>query len=218
MASAATYQKYRRAARYPLFLAGICFIVGFFLIIEHGSDLDVTIGQVMLTASWAIFLADYVISLLLSPNKLDFIKTHPLQAIGVLFPPLRIVLIFHAIVQVIQSSKGAFGQRVRLYLIYVSTLVVFVSSVAVLAVERNAPGATIVSMGDSLWWAAETISTVGYGDMVPVTFLGRVIAVSLMINGIAILSVVTATVSQAFMNSQLDLKPKKAPPKPEPEG
>ena len=220
MASEATYQKYRRAARYPLFLASVCFILGFLLILDPykpTDDLHHNTGQILMTVSWAVFLADYVISLVLSPDKATFVKTHVLQAVGVLFPPLRILLIFHATIQVVQSSKRAFGQRVRLYLLYASTIVIFVSSIAVLAVERNAPGATILNMGDALWWAAETVSTVGYGDMVPVTFAGRVFAVSLMVNGIAILSVVTATLSQVLMNSQLGVKTQKSPPEPEPE-
>ena len=101
------------------------------------------------------------------------------QAIGVIFPPLRILLIFHVTYEVARQTRGRFGHRVRLYLLYVSTLVILVSSVAVMVVERNAPGATITSFGDALWWAAETVSTVGYGDMYPVTLAGRVIAVVL---------------------------------------
>lgn len=220
MASEATYEKYRRVARYPMFLASIMFILGFMMVLDPHPPTEVlhqNTGQIIVTVSWAVFLADYVISLILAPSKTKFLKTHVLQAIGVMFPPLRILLIFQAIIQVLKSSKEAFGTRVRLYLIYASTLVIFVSSIAVLAVERNAPGATILNMGDSLWWAAETVSTVGYGDMVPVTFLGRLFAVSLMVNGIAIVSVVTATLSQVFLNKQIDNPPAKTTPQPEPE-
>ncbi len=160
-----------------------------------------------------MFLVDYVVSLILAPDRREFIRTHPLQAIGVLFPPLRILLIFHVTYEVARQTRGKFGQRVRLYLLYLTTLVVLVSSVSVLIAERNAPGATIVSFGDALWWAAETISTVGYGDMYPVTVTGRVIAVSLMINGFLILSVLTATVAQKFASQPQGTQD----PLPEPE-
>ncbi len=51
------------------------------------------------------------------------------------------------------------------------------------------------SLGDSLWWALQTVTTVGYGDVVPHNTLGRVVGSILMVNGIALLSVVTAIVA-----------------------
>uniref|UniRef100_UPI0013DEA46B potassium channel family protein n=3 Tax=Bacteria TaxID=2 RepID=UPI0013DEA46B len=65
----------------------------------------------------------------------------------------------------------------------------------ILDVERHADGATIVSFGDALWWALVTITTVGYGDLTPVTETGRLIAAGVMISGIALLGVVTATIA-----------------------
>jgi voltage-gated potassium channel len=73
--------------------------------------------------------------------------------------------------------------------------IVYAASLAVLDVERHAPGAQITSFGDALWWAISTVTTVGYGDLTPVTFGGRLIAVALMIAGISLLGVVTATLA-----------------------
>jgi voltage-gated potassium channel len=221
MASEATYQKYRSLARYPLFLAGLMFLLGIGLAFDPNLDtIDQHhhVGRTMTLFSWAIFLADYLISLALAPDRLHYVKTHVLQAIGVIFPPLRILLIFHVTYQVARSSRERFGDRVREYLLYVSTMVILASSAAVTLVERNAPGATIKSFGDSLWWSAETISTVGYGDVYPVTLAGRVIAVVLMVNGFLILSVLTATVAQKFVSSQFGFSEQPRPdPQPEPE-
>jgi len=66
-----------------------------------------------------------------------------------------------------------------------AVLVVYLGAVGVLDSERDAHGANITSFGDALWWASTTISTVGDGDRYPVTTQGRVIAVGLMIVGIA---------------------------------
>ncbi len=221
MASEATYQKYRRLARYPLFLAGLMFLLGLGLAFDpHLDTIDQHhhVGRTLTLISWAIFLADYLISLVLAPDRVHYIKTHVLQAVGVIFPPLRILLIFHVTLTVARSSRERFGDRVREYLLYVSTMVILASSAAVTLVERDAPDATIRSFGDSLWWSAETISTVGYGDLYPVTVLGRVIAVILMVNGIMILSVVTATVAQKFVSSQFGILEQPPPdPQPEPE-
>jgi voltage-gated potassium channel len=62
-------------------------------------------------------------------------------------------------------------------------------------VERNAPGGRIASWGDGLWWALTTLTTVGYGDNVPVTLAGRLIAAAVMIAGVAVLGGVAAAVA-----------------------
>jgi voltage-gated potassium channel len=62
----------------------------------------------------------------------------------------------------------------------------------ILNAERGASKATIVSFWDAMWWSAETVTTVGYGDMYPVTGGGRLIAVGVMLLGISMLGVVSA--------------------------
>jgi voltage-gated potassium channel len=74
-------------------------------------------------------------------------------------------------------------------------MLVFVGALAVLDVEQSAPDAKIVTFGDALWWAMTTITTVGYGDMYPVTPIGRMVAAALMMSGIAVLGVVTASIA-----------------------
>lgn len=220
MRSEDRYQSYRRLARYPLFLAGVLFLLGMLLTLDPYLDTIAShhfAGRTLVTVSWAVFLIDYLLSLYLAPDRKTYIQTHILQAVGVLFPPLRIFLIFHVTYEVMRSSRRAFGAQVRLYLVYVSTMVIGLSSFLVMLVERDAPGSTIKNYGDALWWAAETISTVGYGDMYPVTVTGRMLAVTLMINGFLILSVLTATVAQKFVTSMLGVQQPKSDPEPEPE-
>lgn len=73
--------------------------------------------------------------------------------------------------------------------------VIRVAALAVLNAERHAAGASITDFPKALWWAFVTVTTVGYGDLSPVTTTGRVVAVALMIGGIAVLGVVTATLA-----------------------
>jgi voltage-gated potassium channel len=101
---------------------------------------------------------------------------------------------------VLHNSVGAaLRGQVTVYLVAGSALLVFVAALAVLDVEQNAAGANIQSFGDAAWWAFVTITTVGYGDYFPVTFPGRMIAVGLMVSGIAILGTVTATLASWFV-------------------
>ena len=55
------------------------------------------------------------------------------------------------------------------------------------------------SVGAGLWWAAQTVTTVGYGDNVPVTLFGRLLAVIVMLLGISFLTVITAAITSAFV-------------------
>jgi voltage-gated potassium channel len=66
--------------------------------------------------------------------------------------------------------------------------------------EHDAEGANIKTWPDALWWAASTASTVGYGDRVPVTAARRISALLLMISGIALLGVITASLATFFVS------------------
>ena len=71
---------------------------------------------------------------------------------------------------------------------------VIIAATAVTSVEGG-ENASIQSFPDALWWAVVTITTVGYGDMVPVTAVGRAIGFILMLGGIAFFSGVTANLA-----------------------
>ena len=57
------------------------------------------------------------------------------------------------------------------------------------------------SFFDALWWSAATITTVGYGDIYPVTAAGRIIAVFTMVVGVSTLAVVTARIAQFLIKN-----------------
>jgi voltage-gated potassium channel len=69
---------------------------------------------------------------------------------------------------------------------------------AALFVEVFSPN-SFDSFGDALWWAAQTVTTVGYGDVVPQTDGGRFVAVFVMVFGLAVVSLVTAIVTSGFV-------------------
>jgi voltage-gated potassium channel len=87
------------------------------------------------------------------------------------------------------------------YVIVSAILLIYTVALSVLSFEKNAPNANITTMGDSLWWAVVTITTIGYGDYYPVTVPGRWAAAALMVGGFAVLSMVTAAVSSWLVES-----------------
>ncbi len=61
-------------------------------------------------------------------------------------------------------------------------------------------GDTYPSIGSGLWWAAQTVTTVGYGDNVPMSIAGRLVAVLVMLLGIGFLTVITASITSTFVS------------------
>jgi voltage-gated potassium channel len=160
--------------------------------------------EVGLTVVWAIFGVDYLVRLALARRRWRFVGTHLLDLVLLLLPmfrPLRALRLITVLGVLNRQLRDDVRGRVAVYVAGTVTLVGFVAAVAVYDAERGAPDASITSFGEALWWTITTISTVGYGDRYPVTFEGRLIAASLMVAGIALLGVVTASIASWFVEN-----------------
>jgi voltage-gated potassium channel len=93
----------------------------------------------------------------------------------------------------------SFHTRMALCGLVLSAAVILGGSAAIVPLEEDAPGATITSFPRAVWWAVETATTVGYGDMYPVTAGGRTVAVVVMLVGITAFSVGTAALATWFV-------------------
>lgn len=154
---------------------------------------------------WAAFAVDYVARLYLAPDRPRFVRRHVPDLLVVVIPtlrPLRLLRIARlaAVLGVLgRRSKSTAPTRIAVSVTLAAVVLLFVAAAAMFDAERDAPGANIHSLGDALWWACTTVTTVGYGDRFPVTTAGRLIAVGLMVVGIALLGVVTAAVAAWFV-------------------
>ncbi len=154
---------------------------------------------------WLVFVVDYLALLYLSSHRWHFVKTHVLELVIVALPilrPLRIFSVLRVFTFAAVANKHASASlqgRVLTYVGVITFLSLLASGVAIYDVERNAPGANIHTIGDGFWWAIATVTTVGYGDRYPVTLLGRLIAIALMLIGIALLGVITASIATWFV-------------------
>jgi voltage-gated potassium channel len=157
--------------------------------------------------SWLLFVIDYVVRLCLAPDRLRWFFRHLFDFAIVVLPmmrPLRLLRLV-TLIAVLQRAAGhAIRGRVVLYTVSGAVLLVFVASLAVLQSERGYPGAHIVNFPDALWWSMTTITTVGYGDMTPVSSTGRVIAVLLMIGGISLVGSISATLASWIVQRVTD--------------
>lgn len=95
------------------------------------------------------------------------------------------------------------GSHAKVLLEFLSKFIIQ-AGIEITLAERGEPGATIQGVGDGLWWAITTLTTVGYGDIYPSTTEGRFIAVGLMVSGICVLGVISATVAAWFVKMTQD--------------
>lgn len=163
---------------------------------------------------WALFAVEYAVKVSLTVDKWLFVRHHLLDLALVAVPilrPLRVARVLRAVrlgrvvVTLVGSLKRtrAFLTHHGLHFVLLTVgVIVFASAGVEASLESNAKGATIHSFGDALWWAMVTVSTVGYGDKAPVTGAGRWVAVALMLTGIGLVGVLTATFASYFIKQQ----------------
>jgi voltage-gated potassium channel len=89
-----------------------------------------------------------------------------------------------------------------LYIVAVSGMAVSGGAIGLFLVEGNVPNSKVTNLGDAFWWAIVTVTTVGYGDIYPVTIEGKIIASILMIVGIGILGVLISTLGVSFIETR----------------
>jgi voltage-gated potassium channel len=157
-----------------------------------------TICQLVAWAAWALFAADYLARLALSRDRAGFVRSHVFDLAVVALPllrPLRLLRLVTLLSVLNRNVGGSMRGGVAVYVAGATSLVLFIASLAVLEAERGAKGATITTFGDAAWWAFTTVTTVGYGDRYPITGQGRFVAGGLMLAGIALLGIVTASLA-----------------------
>ncbi|SER89165.1 voltage-gated potassium channel [Streptomyces sp. yr375] len=151
---------------------------------------------------WGAFAADYVVRLALTPDRRLFVRTHWLDLCAVVLPlvqQLKLLRLVSTLLLVGRRARMASQIRMTTYVVGAVVGLLMFGSLAVLSVERGAPEGNIRTLDDALWWSFTTMTTVGYGDHSPTTGLGRIIAVGLMLSGIALLGVVTANIAAWFI-------------------
>jgi voltage-gated potassium channel len=192
--------RWEQRAEIPLAVASLAFLAAYAVHVLATGLADVWRDlclAVTLTA-WALFAVDYGVRWRLSGQRLRFVRTHWLDTLVVLLPllrPLRIVRLYEAVQRRRGRPRLSLHARVITYAGVSTALLGFAGALAVYAQERGVPGASMRTFGDAVWWTCATLTTVGYGDVAPVTAGGRVVAVGLMACGLALLGAVTGSFS-----------------------
>jgi voltage-gated potassium channel len=89
------------------------------------------------------------------------------------------------------------------YLLVASGLAVIVGTVIMYNLESGAENSKMTTILDALWWCVATVTTVGYGDVVPVTSLGRIVSLVYMFFGISLIATLLAVISNTFYKKRI---------------
>ncbi len=90
------------------------------------------------------------------------------------------------------------------YLFVASGLAIIIGTFLMYYLESRAENTQMKTILDALWWCIATVTTVGYGDVVPVTSLGRIMAIIYMFFGITLIAVLLAVISNNFYRKRIE--------------
>lgn len=206
---------------YDLIMCGLAIVVVAILIIESAVELTPiakTIFAYTDITILIIFAVDYLYRLIKAPQKWTFMKANIFDLIAII--PLdkafriarlarltrlarlskttrltrltRVMLFFRRIFNTISGILKTNGLH---YVLTITLGVIIAGGFGIYALEPN-----MESLGDALWWSLVTTTTVGYGDISPVTLGGRLLAGLLMLVGIGLLGMVTGSIATYFVN------------------
>lgn len=199
IASDARRDRWERATAWPAMAASFLFLIAYSwdtLDERQGPGFHTGVAIVLL-AVWAFFLLDYVVRFTLAEHKADFVRHSLIDLLSVFIPlvrPFRLLTGLRRIPALRGNTASHLRRRVVIVAGVTVLMFIYVIALAEFRVERFADGSNIRSFGDALWWACVTMATVGYGDYYPVTVPGRLLAVVLMMGGIAIVGTASATI------------------------
>jgi voltage-gated potassium channel len=175
----------------PLAILGFLYLLAYaFQVIFWDNHLVQAAAEATALTVWIIFALDTSIKFLGAKSVFSFLRGNFLEIVTLVIPFMRILRVFRIILALrgLQSLIRSRFERTGLFVIMLIPLVWFTGAIAILDVERGQKGASINSLGDAMWWSLTTLSTVGYGDIVPSTTDGRFIAALLLISGVGLVS------------------------------
>lgn len=180
----------------PMFVASVLYLLAFAAPImstriQEPYDGYLNIIQMIL---WGLFAADYCVRLYLAPRRLYFI-THNLMNLAIVLLPAWRIVSFLAMIHLTANRQYKRLSELAMKLFGYTAIFIIMFALAIYSVESSEPGSMIRDLPTAYWWTFTTLATVGYGDVYPITGIGRVIAVVVMLYGVGLVAVATGALA-----------------------
>lgn len=161
-----------------------------------------------------VFLTDFIIRFRKAPSKLDFMRLGWIDLLSSL-PTANWLMLsrFARILRLLRIIRALRSAEIIVRLLLrnpirnafvsaaiISVIMMVTCGSAMLSLEKDAKGANIKTVEDAVWWAASTVTTVGYGDRYPTTLEGRIVAVILMVTGVGLFSTFSGTMAAMLLS------------------
>ena len=180
----------------PMFVASVLYLLAFAAPImstriQEPYDGYLNIIQLIL---WGLFAADYCVRLYLAPRRLYFI-THNLMNLAIVLLPAWRIVSFLAMIHLTANRQYKRLSELAMKLFGYTAIFIIMFALSIYSVESSEPGSMIRDLPTAYWWTFTTLATVGYGDVYPITGIGRVIAVVVMLYGVGLVAVATGALA-----------------------
>lgn len=143
-------------------------------------------------------ILDFIATVSIQPS-LSFFRLFTLLRVSGIDSKLKNLKLVQKAIELSEKPRHFINRNGLIHILYINLIAITIGSLAVYYFEK---GAAFPSYGDAVWWAFVTVTTVGYGDFVPHTFMGRVVAVVLMVIGIALISMLTGSIASNFTQAK----------------
>jgi voltage-gated potassium channel len=197
--------------RYPMAVLGVAWaLCGIVVLTTHASGATSQAFVISLFVIWLLVFLETAIRYVAVSDRRRYFASRQIEPVLVVLPMFQVWRIMGVERTTVLWGEGferflaILGHRGLFRVLLAAVGLLFLGAWLVLLFEKNAVGSNIHSYHDALWWAVVTVTTVGYGDRFPVTEGGRAVAVVLMLVGIGLIGVLTATVASFFVAEHTD--------------
>lgn len=181
--------RFVRVMEVPMAIIGVLYVIVYAVAVLNPNPIVVVVDYVF----WGIFAVDVLIRFLISDSIPKFLLQNWLEILAVVIPQFRAARAIRPVIGLkrFASLVRSRSQRLAAYTVALLPLSVFVAAIAFMDVE----GYPAERFNDALWWAMVTVSTVGFGDVIPATDGGRLVGAALMVFGVGIFASAAAIIA-----------------------
>lgn len=214
--------------RFDLILLVIIIISVIGIIISSDAEIEEKYGNLLNVAEWIftlLFTIEYALRVYSAPNRkkyifsfmgiVDLLAIIPTYLMFI-YPPIKYLLDIRVIrlirvfrvLKLTNYVRGAYTMQIALrssrpkIVVFLLSIFIVVIIVGTLMYIIEGPANGFNNIAESIYWAIVTLTTVGYGNIVPVTALGKMLAAFIMILGYAVIAVPTGIVSSEFTKNR----------------
>ena len=172
--------------------ATIPLVVGLFL--WQLSEIERTYFTTALGVIWVLFLGELAISVYIAPDRVAWLKNNWYLVLALIVPILRPLIILRFLFGA-KMTEDHYRSSISISGLSVSAgALIFIAATIMFTIESRV-NQSFLSISDAIWWTMATVSTVGYGDTVPITSAGRIVAIIVMISGVGIFGALAGNLS-----------------------